>query len=64
VTRYSPNSIKNNRSIPRTVLLSFYRDSKTRLETELGLISSNKAKERRKSNLYGALKEFLERFKA
>ena len=63
-TRYSPYSIKNHPSIPRTILLAFYRDSETRLEKELGLISSDRPKERRKSKLYGALKELLERLKS
>jgi hypothetical protein len=61
ITKYSPGAILKSRTPPQLVLLPFFRDSATRLETELNRMSSDNATERRKSNLYGALKELLER---
>jgi hypothetical protein len=63
VIKYHPNAIKNLSKVPKLILMPFFRDSSTRLETELRQISSNKDKNRRKSMLYGALKEILEKLK-
>jgi hypothetical protein len=60
-TKYHRGSISKSKPTPQLVLLPFFRDSETRLETELNHISSNKAAERRKSVLYSALRELLER---
>jgi len=64
VTKYSPGAILKSKTLPQLVLLPFFRDSATRLETELNRMSSDSATERRKSNLYGALNELLERLAA
>jgi hypothetical protein len=61
--KYEINSIKNSPSLPKLVLLPFFRDAGARLEKELDRISSSKETERRKSKLYEALKEILERLK-
>jgi hypothetical protein len=61
--KYRPSSAKACRSLPKLVLLPFFRDSETRLEKELSQISSDKPAERRKSKLYGALRELLERLR-
>jgi len=62
-TKYHPGSISKSKLAPQLVLLPFFRDSETRLETELSHISSDKAAERRKSKLYSALRESLERLR-
>lgn len=59
--RYRSGSISKSKLIPQLVLLPFFRDSETRLETELNHISSDKPAERRRSVLYSALRELLER---
>jgi len=61
--KYRPGSIRASRSLPRLVLLPFFRDSETRLEKELSHMSSDESAERRKSRLYGALRESLERLR-
>jgi hypothetical protein len=61
--KYRPGSVKASRSLPKLVLLPFFRDSETRLEKELSQISSDEPAERRKSKLYGALRELLERLR-
>jgi hypothetical protein len=60
-TKYHHGSISKSKPTPQLVLLPFFRDSETRLETELNRISSDKAAERRRSVLYSALRELLER---
>jgi hypothetical protein len=59
-TMYQLKSIENAKILPKLVLLHFFRDANVKLETELEHISSNKEGTRRKSMLYGALKEMLE----
>jgi len=61
VIKYQPNSITNLIAEPKLVLLPFFRDSSVQLEKELRQISNDKAIERRKSMLYGALTEMLKR---
>jgi len=63
VIKYEKNAIRNSAYIPRLVLLPFYRDAQVRLEKELDWISSNQKNKRRKSRLYLALTEILERLK-
>ena len=61
--KYTPNSINNSVNVPKLILLPFFRDSAINLEKELKQISSDKANVRRKSMLYGALKELLEKLR-
>jgi hypothetical protein len=63
VIKYLPGSISSSASLPRSVLMPFFRDSATRLEAELGFMSDNRDSERRRSVLYGALREMLESIK-
>jgi hypothetical protein len=59
--RYQPGSIKHSKILPKLVLLPFFRDADVRLEKELDWISSTQESMRRKSMLYGALRELLAR---
>ena len=61
--KYQPNAINNAPNTPKLTLLPFFRDSAVKLEKELNQISSDKANERRRSMLYGALKEILEKLR-
>lgn len=63
VVKYRANSIKDSVSLPKAALLPFFRDAEVKLEKELAWISSDNEVDRRKSSLYGALKEILERLK-
>ena len=63
VIKYQRDSIKFLSKIPKLTLMPFFRDSTIRLETELKQISSNTVKDRRKSMLYRALQEILEKLK-
>ena len=63
VAEYRAGAIRGSRTIPRLVLMPFFRDADTRLEKELNQIASDNAIERRKSKLYSALKELLTRLK-
>lgn len=59
--KYQANLITNSATVPKLILLPFFRDSAVRLEKELNQISSDKVNERRSSMLYGALRELLKR---
>ncbi len=63
IIKYQPNSITNAPNTPKLTLLPFFRDSDVKLEKELKQISSDKTNVRRKSMLYGALKEMLEKLR-
>jgi len=60
-TKYQPNSITTLPTIPKMVLLPFFRDTPAKLEKELNQISSDKVNERRSSMLYGAISELIRR---
>jgi len=59
VTKYRVGAIRSSRTLPRLVLMPFFRDAETKLEKELNQIASDNATERRKSKFYNALKELL-----
>lgn len=60
VIKYKKNAIRNAPSLPKLILLPFFRDADVRLEKELDWISSDKDTQRRKSKLYRALREVFE----
>ena len=62
-TKYRTGAIRGSRTVPRLVLMPFFRDTETRLERELGYMASDNAIERRKSKLYSALEELLTRLR-
>ena len=61
--KYLPDAIKTAPNTPKLMLLPFFRDSNITLEKELKQISSDKTNLRRKSMLYGVLKELLEKLR-
>jgi hypothetical protein len=63
VVKYQEGSIRNSVSLPKLVLLPFFRDGEVRLEKELEMISSREDAKIRKSRLYTALEEVVERLK-